>query len=336
MKKFYQLCTFLIFILFNSLILEKTYAKTTFKGGILTQSKSLKTVTPKPRNDLNFDLSSFDDSHLSKIINKREAIRFERRIGYGAPLKRVRLHIKKSRKQAIDDVISDLKKYEDVMKWPLWTEKAIPTSFMEQGLRAQKTFCEDGAFLKSLKGVWLEKLSLSDTPQFERLTIFWLNHFSVNFDMYKQKHAFFQHLKFIRQNANKSYLGYLKGILKDPAMITYLNNEKSYAQNPNENLASKLPRKIKFKWIQNNEIGNKIKVKRQKYDSQFNSLNSSFEKLLGDNYIKVFNDLCDSNFCYFAKDKIMYFSDANHLSKYSLKELTRTEKQISNILNSIM
>ena len=55
--------------------------------------------------------------------------------------------------------------------------------------------------------------------------------------MYKQKHAFFQHLKFIRQNANKSYLGYLKGVLKDPAMITYLNNEKSYAQNPNENLA---------------------------------------------------------------------------------------------------
>ena len=105
---------------------------------------------------------------------------------------------------------------------------------------------------------------------------------------------------------------------------------------PNENLASELPRKRKFKQIQNNEIGDKIKVKRQKYDSQFNSLNSSFEKFLGDNYIKVFNDLCDSNFCYFAKDKIMYFSDANHLSKYSLKELTQTEKQISNILNSIM
>ena len=55
--------------------------------------------------------------------------------------------------------------------------------------------------------------------------------------MYKQKHAFFKHLKFVRQNANKNYLEYLKGKIKDPAMITYLNNEKSYAQNPNENLA---------------------------------------------------------------------------------------------------
>ncbi len=237
MKTFYQLCTFLIFILLNSLILEKTYAKTTFKGGIITQSKSLKTVAPKPRNDLDFDLSSFDDSHLSKMINKLEAIRFERRIGYGVPLKRVKLHINKTRKQAVDNVISDFKQYQDDVNWPLWTEKAIPTSFMEQGLRAQKTFCEDGAFLNSLKGVWLEKLSSSNTPQFERLAIFWLDHFSVNFDMYKQKHAFFHHLKFIRQNANKSYLGFLKGILEDPAMITYLNNEKSYAQNPNENLA---------------------------------------------------------------------------------------------------
>ena len=134
-------------------------------------------------------------------------------------------------------MITNLKEYKDYIEWPLWTEKAIPTSFMEQALRAQKISCEDGAFLNSLKGVWLEKLASSETPQFERLAIFWLNHFSVNFDMYKQKHAFFEHLKFIRLNSNKNYLEFLNGILKDPAMITYLNNEKSYAQNPNENLA---------------------------------------------------------------------------------------------------
>ncbi len=221
----------------NITFLEKGTAKTTFKGGVISQSKSLTTKKPIERKDLDFDLSTFDNSHLNKVVNIRDALRFERRIGYGAPLGRFKLHINKTRKQAIDDIIYDLKKYEDEINWPIWTEKAIPTSFMEQGMRAQKTFCEDGAFLNSLKSVWLEKLSSSNTPQFERLAIFWLNHFSVNFDMYKQKHAFFQHLKFVRQNANKSYLEYLKGIIKDPAMITYLNNEKSYAQNPNENLA---------------------------------------------------------------------------------------------------
>ena len=237
MKVFYKTFTFLIILFWNNLILEKTYAKTTFKGGIITQSKSLETQTPKLREDLKFDLNTFDNNHLSSILSKSDSIRFERRIGFGAPLERVKLHTNKTRKQAVDDVIFNLKHYVDDIKWPYWTQNAIPTSFMEQGLRAQKTFCEDGAFLKSLKGTWLEKLSSSNTPQFERLAVFWLNHFSVNFNMYKQKHAFFEHLKFIRQNANKKFLELLSGIIKDPAMITYLNNEKSYSQNPNENLA---------------------------------------------------------------------------------------------------
>ena len=237
MKVFYKIFTLSTILLWSNLILEKSYAKTTFKGGIITQSKNLETKAPKLRKDLKFVLDDFDTSHLSKILSQKDSIRFERRIGIGAPLERIKLHTNKTRKQTVDDVVSNLKNYVDNIEWPYWTERAIPTSFLQQGLKAQRMHCEEGAFLNSLKTAWLEKLSSSDTPQFERLAIFWLNHFSVNFDMYKQKHAFFQHLKFIRQNANKSYLGYLKGILEDPAMITYLNNEKSYAQNPNENLA---------------------------------------------------------------------------------------------------
>ena len=93
MQKFYVIFTFSVILFCNISFVKIANAKTTFKGGIITQSKNLKTVTPKVREDLNFDLGTFDDSHLNEVINKREAIRFERRIGYGAPLKRVRLHI---------------------------------------------------------------------------------------------------------------------------------------------------------------------------------------------------------------------------------------------------
>ena len=37
--------------------------------------------------------------------------------------------------------------------------------------------------------------------------------------------------------SNKNFLKLLESTFTDPAMIVYLNNEKSYAQNPNENLA---------------------------------------------------------------------------------------------------
>ena len=70
--------------------------------------------------------------------------------------------------------------------------------------------------LTFFKKTWLEKLASSKTPQFERLALFWLNHFSVNFNMYKQKHAFYKHLKLIRENSNGNFLMFLEVILKTP------------------------------------------------------------------------------------------------------------------------
>ena len=85
------------------------FAKTTFKGGIITTSKSLPTSKPKIRKDLIFNLKNFDESHLDKIITKKEAIRLERRIGIGAPVDRIKLHMGKTRRQAINDIILILK-----------------------------------------------------------------------------------------------------------------------------------------------------------------------------------------------------------------------------------
>ena len=226
-----------LLLIYNVTYTQKACAKTTFKGGIITQSKSLHTKSPKQRTDLIYDLKSFDDSHLDIIITKKEAIRLERRIGIGVPIDRIKLHIGKTRREAINDIISDLNKYQDNTIWPKWTEDAIPTSFMDRGIKSHRINCDEQSFLLSLKKTWLEKLISSNTPQYERLAIFWLNHFSVNFNMYKQTHSFFTHLKLIRENSNKNFLKFLKNIFTDPAMIVYLNNEKSYAQNPNENFA---------------------------------------------------------------------------------------------------
>jgi len=228
---------FFVIIQVSIFSIKHACAKTTFKGGIITTSKSLPTSKPKLRKDLIFDLKNFDQSHLDKIITKKEAIRLERRIGIGAPVDRIKLHVGKTRRQAINDIVLNLSKYKDNTIWPNWTNEAIPTSFMQNGIKAHRINCDDQSFLLSLKTTWLEKLASSKTPQYERLAIFWLNHFSVNFNMYKQKHSFFRHLKIIRNNTNKNFLSFLKNILKDPAMIVYLNNEKSIARNPNENLA---------------------------------------------------------------------------------------------------
>ena len=88
----------------------------------------------------------------------------------------------------------------------------------------------------TLEASWSESILSSFVPQYERLALFWLDHFSVAYDTYDQFHAFHEHLKIIRKNSNGNFVKFLEQSLHDPGVIIYLNNEKSTAKNPNENL----------------------------------------------------------------------------------------------------
>ena len=104
---------------------------------------------------------------------------------------------------------------------------------------------------------------------------------------------------------------------------------------PNQELSSELPRKLKFNWLTKEEIFKQTLEDREKYDQKFENFNLKFEKILGENYIKVYNDLCDLKNCYFVKDNVMYFSDASHLSQKIMKKLIYSKKQIINVLERL-
>ena len=121
MNAFYILFTFSLLLIYDIAFLKKAYAKTTFKGGIIVQSKSLPTKIPIKRKDLIYDLKKYDDSHINQVKTTNEAIRLERRVGIGVPIDRIKLHIGKTRREAINDIISDLDKYQENIIWPKWT-----------------------------------------------------------------------------------------------------------------------------------------------------------------------------------------------------------------------
>lgn len=102
---------------------------------------------------------------------------------------------------------------------------------------------------------------------------------------------------------------------------------------PNKNLTSILPRLIRFKKIDEQKLVGLFSIEKNEYDNKFLSTNNYFNKMLNDRYIKVYNDLCDINKCYFIKKNNNYFSDGNHLSKFSLKYLVSTKNQINSILS---
>lgn len=231
MKLFFSLLIALFF--FGSV-----EAAVKFKGGqISSSSGGLKTEKPTNRPDLQFDLNKFDSSHLNLKLSKFDAIRFERRIGIGAPPNRVSHWTGLTRRQAIEKTISQLENHSDGFMMPLWFTEMTPVSFMEDGLRRDRHSCGIKNYKHSLEAAWSREIIETSTPQFERLALLWLDHFSVAFDTYNQTHSFAKHLKIIRENSSGNALDLLTASFYDPGMIVYLNNEQSTVQNPNENLA---------------------------------------------------------------------------------------------------
>ena len=214
-----------------------TFSAVKIKGGVITSAEILKTQKPEPRNDLIFNLNDFDKTHLEQKLTLEEANRFENRIGFGAPYDRVKRYIGKTRKEAIDLVINELENYQDNFEWPNWKDNYIPTSFIEQGLERSKRSCRISSFRTDLEFKWSRAILSNKVPQFEKLALFWLDHFSVAFDEYNQTHSFVQHLEFIRKNSIGKFDDFLRQSIMDPAIIVYLNNEQSTTQKPNENLA---------------------------------------------------------------------------------------------------
>ena len=226
-------------IFFFSLIILSTgsFSSVTFKGGIISSGEILNTEKPKDRDDLFYDLKKLDLTHLNKKMTLTEAIRFENRIGIGAPYKRVKRYIGKTRKEAINLVVQELEFFQDEFEWPDWKENYIPTSFIEDGLYRSKRDCGISAFRTNLEFIWTKSILTNEVPQFEKLALLWLDHFSVAFDEYNQSHSFARHLEFIRKNTAGNFEQFLRESIKDPGIIIYLNNEQSTTQSPNENLA---------------------------------------------------------------------------------------------------
>lgn len=214
-----------------------SYAGTTFSNGVITSNKSLKTKKPEKRDDMVVDLKSIDLSHLDQIMTRREAIRFERRVGIGAPIERFERYIGMTRRDAIRLVIDEFTSHKDHIIWPSWIENTIPIGFLEEAFASNKSSCSNANYRDSLVAAWSQQIMTNQVPQFERQALFWLDHFSVAHDMYNRSHAFAEHLKIIRQYSNGNFVNFLKASLEDPGIIIYLNNETSTKENPNENLA---------------------------------------------------------------------------------------------------
>lgn len=94
--------------------------------------------------------------------------------------------------------------------------------------------------VQEVQSWWLGRMIESPRPLEEKMTLFWHGHFATSFRTIEDSYHMYLQNQFFRANALGSYTDLMYGIIRDPAMIAYLDNNDSKKGRPNENLAREL------------------------------------------------------------------------------------------------
>jgi uncharacterized protein (DUF1800 family) len=98
---------------------------------------------------------------------------------------------------------------------------------------------QDDAQLRRLRAWWIERMLKSPRPLEEKLTLFWHGHFATEQQVVRDSFALWKQQQLLREHAD-DFSALLHGIVRDAAMLRYLDNQRNERGRSNENLAREL------------------------------------------------------------------------------------------------
>jgi len=116
-------------------------------------------------------------------------------------------------------------------------DEATLSEFRRRRQEAQRT---DRRQMRDIQRWWLTRMIESPRPLEEKMTLFWHGHFATNYRAIEDSYHMFMQNQLFRHNAVGNFKALAHGIIRDPAMLKYLNNDQNRSQHPNENLAREL------------------------------------------------------------------------------------------------
>jgi uncharacterized protein (DUF1800 family) len=109
--------------------------------------------------------------------------------------------------------------------------------FRRERQRRQKA---DREQMRDLQRWWLTRMIESPRPLEEKMTLFWHGHFATSYRPIEDSYHMFMQNQLFRSHATGNFKRLVHGIIRDPAMLRYLNNNQSNKRAPNENLGREL------------------------------------------------------------------------------------------------
>jgi Protein of unknown function (DUF1800) len=87
---------------------------------------------------------------------------------------------------------------------------------------------------------WANRMLATRRPLEEKLTLFWHGHFATGENKVRDYRMMLRQNEMLRARASGPFRDLLIGILKDPAMLVYLDNGENIKRHPNENFGREL------------------------------------------------------------------------------------------------
>ena len=186
-----------------------------------------------------------DELHLQQLMTVSDARHLLERAGIGAHPSEVQQLIGLTRSQAISIMIERMDGRNTEVQYPSWIGAEpfphywIRWDYEEEERQAFRT--QRDSEIGALREWWVREMIATERPQAERLILVWHNHFVTAYSgVQEESHAVaFQHQTF-RELGHGNFRELLSAIIRDPAMLNYLDNNRSRREAPNENLAREL------------------------------------------------------------------------------------------------
>ncbi len=99
---------------------------------------------------------------------------------------------------------------------------------------------QDREQVREMQKWWLRRMIETPRPLEEKMTLFWHGHFATSYRKIENSYHMFMQNEMLRANALGNFGNLLRAIIRDPAMIAYLDNNNSRKGKPNENLAREI------------------------------------------------------------------------------------------------
>jgi uncharacterized protein (DUF1800 family) len=168
----------------------------------------------------------------------RRVVHLHRRAGLGATWDETQRDLKDGPKASIDRLLAGRSRSPTVSD--TFEKDAAAMADAAVGLGDTTRVGGGAAAAEHLKGWWVYRMLFGPDPLGERLTLMWHNHFATSNLKVHTLAAMRRQNEQFRKHARAPFADLLNAVVRDPALLTFLDAPLNRKGHPNENLAREL------------------------------------------------------------------------------------------------